>query len=137
MFGISIVTELYDGFSPGVSNIVYDQDIALGAIIGINGKVFWFVFIKMEKKYYSPNIPRFTAADADTLAEKHKHRKITRDATFDDLWQTRSRCTLVALEEGVTGCWFNNRTVLLGDSAHKVSRVQRYLSMSSYLIHSR
>jgi FAD dependent monooxygenase len=130
IFGISIVTESYDGFSPGVSNIVYDQDIALGAIIGLNGKVFWFIFIKMDKKYYVPNIPRFTPADADALAEKHKHRKMSKDVTFDDMWRTRTRCTLVALEEGVTETWFNDRTVLLGDSAHKVSGMRAsYLSL--------
>lgn len=121
IFGVSTVTEKYDGFGPGTSNIVYDQDIALGAIIGIDGKVFWFVFIKMDQKYYAPNIPRFTAADAEALAAKHAHRKMSRDATFGDVWRTRSKTTLVALEEGVTGTWFNDRTVLVGDSAHKVS----------------
>lgn len=110
-----------DGFTPGITHVIYDRDLALGAIVGIKGKVFWFIFIKMEMKYHAPNIPRFTKADQERMANEHKHRKMTTDVTFGDLWEARSKTTLVSLEEGVSAKWFDGRTVLVGDSAHKVS----------------
>jgi FAD dependent monooxygenase len=125
IFGVSVVDKAYRDFTPGISHVVYDNKVSLGAIIGINKKVFWFVFIKLDRKYYAPNIPRFSPADAEALAQEHKHRKLTEEVEFRHLWDTRVRCTVVALEEGVMRRWFNERTVLLGDSAHKVREMRK------------
>jgi len=93
--------------------------------------VFWFLFIKLDSKHYAPNIPRFKPSDAENMAVLHKDRKLTEQVVFSDLWTTRVRCTIVALEEGVVGKWHSERTVLLGDSAHKVSSTQDFIFCKS------
>jgi hypothetical protein len=132
MFGISVLNEPYKGFQPGVSHVVYDKDVSLGAITGINNKAFWFLFIKLDEKYHAPNIPRYSPEDQEAMAQEHRDRKLTEEVAFHQLWDTRVKCTVVALEEGVMDTWFNERTVLVGDSAHTVSKVQRVVSPSGY-----
>jgi FAD dependent monooxygenase len=46
---------------------------------------------------------------------------ITENITFGDLWKTKTRHGLIAIEEGVLDKWHAGRIVLVGDAAHKVS----------------
>ncbi|KAK0630904.1 hypothetical protein B0T17DRAFT_590262 [Bombardia bombarda] len=75
-----------------------------------------------EIKTY-PDRPRYTDADAELLAAELADRPLSAATgiTFGDIWHSRTRGHLVSLEEGVLSTWFHGRTVLCGDSAHKMT----------------
>lgn len=68
-----------------------------------------------------PNRERYTQADIDELATKLADYPLSESLLFGELWKKRTRAHLVSLEEGVLEHWFFGRTVLAGDSVHKVT----------------
>lgn len=58
--------------------------------------------------------------------------RATERTSMKDLWDKRTKFAMVSLEEVVFVEWQNERTVLVGDSAHKV-----YLSLLENFKHSR
>jgi FAD dependent monooxygenase len=76
---------------------------------------------KYDKKYYTPNIPRFSQADLEKSVLKNSDIKITEHTTLGDMWKHRSKTTMVSLEEVCFNRWYNDRLVLLGDAVHKVT----------------
>ncbi|KAK8044296.1 FAD-dependent monooxygenase [Apiospora rasikravindrae] len=85
--------------------------------------IYFFLFIKMPHGQVSkyPNRLRFTEADAEAEAARFLDCPVSETLVFGDVWKTRTRGVLVALDEGVLSHWFLGRTVLCGDSAHKVT----------------
>ncbi|KAK8015299.1 FAD binding domain protein [Apiospora arundinis] len=81
--------------------------------------IYFLVHIKRpgNKTAKYPNRLRFTDADVEAEASKYLDCPVSETLVFGDLWRTRTRGQLVALEEGVLSRW----TVLCGDSAHKVT----------------
>ncbi|KAL7266526.1 hypothetical protein RUND412_010928, partial [Rhizina undulata] len=118
IFGIS---EPVDGYLEGNGDTMSNDSFSILTGTGLGGRLFWFVFIKMEKKYYAPNIPRFTKADCEKMAQKFFKAKITDTLTFEDIWKNRISDTLTSLEERVHTKWHFGRMVTIGDSAHKVT----------------
>lgn len=86
----------------------------------VSGRVFWFLFEKMDKRYRYPDIPKFTDEEAETLARRYLDIRMTETNTFADLWENRVQFKLVALEEALHKKWTWERFVCAGDSAHKV-----------------
>ena len=81
---------------------------------------FWFLIIKFDKRKISPNIPRFTTEDAEKEVTKYLDKQTTEKTKMRDLWDTRVKFSMAALEEVVFETWFEDRVVLLEDAAHKV-----------------
>lgn len=67
-----------------------------------------------------PHIYRFTEEDATREAAKIADRPVTANVLFGEIWMKRTRGYLTSLEEGIFEHWYFDRTVLVGDSAHKV-----------------
>ena len=132
LFGISTRVE---GLTPGETEVVYGKDYSFLIICGKDGRTFWFEFIKMERIYRTPEIPRFTKQDAEDQMKAHSHLPITNTVTFGDILKTRATYTLTPLEEAFYKTWTWGRFVTLGDSTHKVC--QRHLSglFRSFLIY--
>jgi len=84
-------------------------------------KTFFFVFYRLKKPFTWPNRERFTSEDADIAAAKVADHPISDTMVFGELWQKRTRGTLISLEEGILKHWHFGRIVLAGDSAHKVN----------------
>ncbi|KAK7932132.1 FAD-dependent monooxygenase [Apiospora marii] len=84
---------------------------------------FSFLFLTQpDHLYFSyPNRLRFTDADADAVAARVLDCPVSETLVFGDIWKARKRGQLIALEEGVLSHWSLGRTVLCGDSAHKVT----------------
>lgn len=85
-------------------------------------KTFFFVFYRLKKPFTWPNRERFTSEDTDIAAAKVADHPISDTMVFGELWQKRTRGTLISLEEGMLKHWHFGRIVLAGDSAHKVKR---------------
>jgi hypothetical protein len=117
VYGISSTSDL----TPGDIDIVHAKHLSAIFIAGKDRRTFWFFFIRMDKKYHVPDIPRWTKQDAEKQIEDHLDFKITDKVTLGDIWKTRLSYTLVSLEEADFKEWSWGRIVCLGDSAHKVS----------------
>lgn len=85
-----------------------------------SGRVFWFLFNKMDKEYRVPNIPKFTQEDAEALAHRNLDVPMSKTHTFADIWKGRIRFNLLAVEEGWYNHWTWGRFVCGGDAIHKV-----------------
>ncbi|KAG2175627.1 hypothetical protein INT43_001274 [Umbelopsis isabellina] len=117
LFGIAHgVNELpsgcvYNVYRPGTSFLVPT---------GKDGRTYFFYFEKLDTKYRSPNIPRYTEEDAIKTGESQINSKITDTINFGVIWNKRKHAVKVALEEGVFKRWhYGGRYVTLGDAAHK------------------
>ena len=89
-------------------------------ITGRGGRVFWFLFEKMDKTYKVPNIPKFTQEDGRKLAEKRLEDMVTGDVKFKELWNRTTTYLMTSMEEGCFENWHYGRMIVIGDAAHKV-----------------
>ena len=96
LFGISTRVE---GLTPGETEVVYGKDYSFLIICGKDARTFWFEFIKMERTYRTPEIPRFTKQDAEDQMKAHSHLPITNTVTFGDVLKTRATYTLTPLKK--------------------------------------
>jgi 2-polyprenyl-6-methoxyphenol hydroxylase-like FAD-dependent oxidoreductase len=124
LFGIATQTNNYPS---GYVDITYAKDKSSLCITGKNGRFYFFMFEKMEKLYRHPDIPKYTANDAESFAESFRDFNITpKDGPtgaikFSDVWKNRTSYSLVALEEAEYQRWTWGRFVCLGDGIHKMT----------------
>ncbi|GAQ12100.1 hypothetical protein ALT_9421 [Aspergillus lentulus] len=88
---------------------------------GKNGRIFWFLLLKLDRKYSYSNAPRFSSTDAEKVAERFANDHIWDGVYFRDLWKSREVFSFVNLEENVFQKWHWERIVCIGDSMHKMA----------------
>ncbi|PQE30540.1 FAD binding domain-containing protein [Rutstroemia sp. NJR-2017a WRK4] len=106
-----------------VANSYYPEHGVGGLIAaGMDGKVFWAIYIANNKKTSYPS-PRYGQADIDEAIKQWGHLHVTPNFTFNDLWANLVGSTMVPMEEGVLATkWHSGgRTVLVGDAVHKAT----------------
>ncbi|KIA75510.1 hypothetical protein HK57_00009 [Aspergillus ustus] len=121
LFGISTPIA---GIEPGMSDDTLARDVSAVVASGKDGRIFWFLFRRMPRVYQTPEIPRFTTADAVSFAQHYFNfpiRNEPKTVTFKDLWEHRETVTMAPLEEAHFAHWTAGRIVCLGDSAHKMT----------------
>lgn len=87
---------------------------------GPDNKMYLFGFFKNDEVTIHKEIPRYTAAEADSLIAEYADDPLFQGLTFGDLCKEHTSMTLVPLEEYVLEKSFYKRAVLVGDSFHKV-----------------
>jgi hypothetical protein len=121
MYGVSKPTPGLDRPSDtGIFNIVLGKDLSLLHSNDKSGRIFWFVFAKMDKIYQFSDFPRFSDDDAAALARRALTVPMNDKVKFADLWENRLAGKLVPLEEALFRQWTWGRIVCVGDSIHKV-----------------
>jgi len=118
LFGIS---SNIPALPPGDFNVTHKKDVSTLVINGKRGEVYWFLFVKMDRIYQHFELPRFTEADTEALAQRHLDLPIFKAVTFSDLWANKNRATLLAMEEADFETWTWGRFVCVGDSVHKMT----------------
>ncbi|KAH1304729.1 hypothetical protein KXW98_001578 [Aspergillus fumigatus] len=88
---------------------------------GKNGRVFWFLLLKLDRKYSYSNAPRFSSTDAEKRAERFADDHIWAGVNFRDLWKSKEVFSFVNLEEYLFQQWHWERIVCIGDSMHKMT----------------
>ncbi|KAF3769433.1 FAD/NAD(P)-binding domain-containing protein [Cryphonectria parasitica EP155] len=109
-------------YLPGAAvHNVYYRGVSGIAAAGVEGLVFWFLFVKEDSPSRTPHCPRYTDEDAQRTIDKYGHLALGPGYTFCNLWESRIRASMVPLEEGVLGRSWNSgkRVVLMGDSVSK------------------
>lgn len=107
-------------WNPGEQTITCGHGKSLLIASGPRGRCYWFLFIKFADIRRGKDIPKFTRQDEEKMAEENRDLIIQENLTFGDIYDKRVSSTLTSLHEVVFQKWFYERTMLIGDSAHKV-----------------
>jgi 2-polyprenyl-6-methoxyphenol hydroxylase-like FAD-dependent oxidoreductase len=116
MFGISKGVE---GLPISQDQHIYGKDCGVLLVHSKDNFTYWFMSIKLDKKYVTPNIPRYTKSDAVELAERYLDLKLNEHLTFATVWEKRTIFSLHPAEEYLADRWTWNRFVAIGDAVHK------------------
>ncbi|KAG6357457.1 hypothetical protein INS49_013334 [Diaporthe citri] len=119
IFGISIDKS----WKPKLVQTTLNKGHSYLFISGPKNRVYWFLFVKMDKTYYGPEPPRFTKEDEEALANEHLNDKIGENRTFRDLYSTKISSVLTPLPEYVFKKWHFRRIMTIGDAAHKLEPI--------------
>ncbi|PUU81908.1 hypothetical protein B9Z19DRAFT_1190852 [Tuber borchii] len=109
----------HPGLEDDYGHILHNYGRSGGVITGYGGRIFWFLFEKLDKVYKLPNIPKFTVEDGRKLAEKRLEDAVTEDVKFGELWDRTTSYVTVPMEEGCFEHWHYKRMIVIGDAAHK------------------
>ncbi|KAJ5201507.1 uncharacterized protein N7498_006170 [Penicillium cinerascens] len=118
IFGIAPATP---GLNPGEIHRTYGQGYSFLAVIGKEGRVWWFLFTKMSRKYNGSEIPRFKQSDMDEHVLPYLSTPVTRSVRFSEIYERAFFRNMLALEESLYKHWFYGRMVCIGDSVHKMT----------------
>ncbi|OQD88432.1 hypothetical protein PENANT_c004G10399 [Penicillium antarcticum] len=118
VFGISTATP---GLQPGQSHRTFADDYSTLTVVGKEGRVFWFLFTKMNRVYSASEIPRLDKEDIGQHMNKYAHVPITDSVTLSAVYQNVVSRNFLALEEAFYTHWCMDRFVCIGDSAHKMT----------------
>ncbi|EXJ64468.1 hypothetical protein A1O7_00804 [Cladophialophora yegresii CBS 114405] len=120
MYGVSKSTSGLDRpEDAGIFNQVLGHDLSFLHSNDKSGRIFWFIFEKLDTKHQFPNIPTFTDDDAVALAHRSSSVQMNDKVRFAEIWENRLAYKLVPLEEGLFRHWTWGRFVCIGDSVHK------------------
>lgn len=117
VFGISPKTP---GLIPGHTHRTFGKGYSFLTISSKEGRVYWFFFTKMARKYSSHEIPRFSSQDVDKHVAPYLHKPLSGSVCFRDVYEQAFVKTHLALEEANFKYWSHGRVVCIGDSIHKV-----------------
>ncbi|KAL9030775.1 MAG: hypothetical protein Q9196_001125 [Gyalolechia fulgens] len=114
------------GFGPGEPqmknelSVVYNHGYSF--LLGTQPRrCFYFVFQRVKKPWTRYSRPHYTQQDAEEMAASVADMPISETMVFGELWKKRWRGSVVDIEEGVLSRWHYGRTVLVGDTAHKIT----------------
>ena len=113
------------GFGPGEPQMKNELSVVQNKgqtiLLGTQPKrCFYFLFTRVSKPWSSYTRPSYTQEDAEKMAASVADVPISESMVFGELWKKKYRGALCDIEEGVLRHWHYGRTVLVGDTAHKV-----------------
>lgn len=106
--------------TPGDSHRTYDEGRSTLSVIGNGGKLYWFMFSRLDRRYLGDEIPRYSKGNAEETAKEFFKLSFDGVSTFEDVWATKTMFEMVAVEEAQFKNWTEGRFVCLGDAVHKV-----------------
>ncbi|KAJ8110524.1 hypothetical protein OPT61_g6655 [Boeremia exigua] len=107
------------GMAAAESNIVYGQGVTK-LFFQQQGQQFWVIIFK-NKYTQPPKRYKPTEEDIESVAKQFSNVALNEKVKFKELWESRTRAGLLAIEEGTLSQWHAGRIVLVGDSVHKMT----------------
>jgi FAD dependent monooxygenase len=89
---------------------------------GKDGRVFWFLMNKFDRRYPYTTAPRLSSVEAEKIAESFATDHIWNGLQFGEVWKKRQVFGVTNLEENVFQTWHWGRILCIGDSMHKVCK---------------
>lgn len=87
---------------------------------GADNKLYFFVFQKNPRTTFYNEIPRYTQEDIDALVAECAKDALMPGVNFIEIYAQAKTAVMVPLQEYVLEKCFYKRSVLIGDSFHKV-----------------
>ena len=109
--GKATVGECHRTYSKGHSSLSF---------VGRGGMLYWFLFSRLDKRYFGKEIPRFTKPQMEEAAEAFYDIHMTESIKFAEVWEQRTFANMCSVEESSNEHWTSDRFVCIGDSIHKV-----------------
>lgn len=122
IFGFGNLVNGGKGQNLSESHRTYTKDYSTLSFVG-DGKLFWFLFTKLDKRYHGTDIPRYTKEDMEEAAKAFFKIPMTDTIKYEQVWEQRTIANMLCIEEMTLENWTSDRFVILGDSAHKVSDI--------------
>lgn len=88
---------------------------------GKSGAVYWFLFSRLDRKYFGKEIPRFSEKDAEEAVKPFLNMCATDKIKYGEIWENRTVANMCCVEESQNEHWTSDRMVCLGDAVHKAS----------------
>ncbi|KAL3454184.1 hypothetical protein BJX65DRAFT_317901 [Aspergillus insuetus] len=118
IFGIS---DSIQGLRPGEQIASLHDGRSFLTFPGKDGRVFWFLLRKLDRRYPYSSAPRWSSREMDKTAEQFAADHIWNGVQFGQLWKRRRVVGMTNLEEGVFSTWQCGRVICIGDSMHKMA----------------
>ncbi|KAF7596495.1 hypothetical protein BBP40_001367 [Aspergillus hancockii] len=118
VFGISNPTP---GVNAGDAHRTYAKGYSTLTIGGKGGRVYWFLFTKMDQSYSGSNVPRFNEEDLEAHIANYLQLPITPTVPFSAVYARVECKAYLPLEEAFYRYWSVDRCVCIGDSVHKMT----------------
>lgn len=118
VFGIS---SPHPNLAAGQQISCYNDGWSILSVVGKNGRLFWFLFFRLDQHYTYTNAPRFSSDEGIKRCEALAHEPYWQHTRFGEVWERRESFNTTVLQEFVLSKWHWNRIVCIGDSMHKVS----------------
>ncbi|KAL2817621.1 hypothetical protein BJX63DRAFT_429666 [Aspergillus granulosus] len=99
----------------------YNNDWSILSVVGKNGRLYWFLFYKLDQKYDYMTAPRVSTEDAMHRCSELAREPFWRHITFGDVWGARETFNVTRLDEYVLPEWTYRNIICIGDSAHKIA----------------
>lgn len=110
------------GVIPGQTHRTYAEGHSTLSFVGEGGRMYWFLFSKLDKRYFGKDIPKYTLTDMNKAVKPFLKLHMTESITYDQIWETRTFTNMTCVEESKNENWTADRFVCLGDAVHKVSQ---------------
>lgn len=104
----------------GDSHRTYAKGQSTWNFIGRGGRMYWFLFSELDKRYFGKDVPTYSKADMEEAVKAFYDIHMTREIKIKEVWETRTFANMCSIEEAVNDHWTFDRFVCLGDSVHKV-----------------
>ncbi|KFY39521.1 hypothetical protein V494_03954 [Pseudogymnoascus sp. VKM F-4513 (FW-928)] len=110
--GKTTVGECHRTYSKGHSSLSF---------VGRGGMLYWFLFTRLDRRYYGKEIPRFTKSQMEEAAIAFNDIHMTESVKFAEVWEQRTFANMCSVEESSNEHWTSGRFVCIGDSVHKMT----------------
>lgn len=107
--------------TPGESHRSYDKNHSTLSFVGGGGILYWFLFSKLDKRYWGKEIPRYTTEQMEEAAHAFDNIHMTDKITFKEVFEQRTYANFLAIEESQNEHWSSGRMVCIGDAVHKMT----------------
>ncbi|KAL2856111.1 hypothetical protein BJX68DRAFT_263606 [Aspergillus pseudodeflectus] len=118
VFGIS---SALPNLPAGEQITCYNKGWSILSVVGKNGRLYWFLFYKLDRKYDYMTAPRISTEDAVRRCSALAREPFWQDITFGDVWGARETFNVTRLDEYVLPEWTYGNIICIGDSAHKIA----------------
>ncbi|KAL3457337.1 hypothetical protein BJX64DRAFT_293212 [Aspergillus heterothallicus] len=118
VFGIS---SPLPNLPPGKQITCYNKGWSILSVVGKNGRLYWFLFYKLDGKYNYTTAPRVSTEDAIRRCSDLASQPFWQHLSFGDVWGARERFNVTRLDEYVLPEWTHKNIICIGDSAHKIA----------------
>ncbi|KAL3477381.1 hypothetical protein BJX99DRAFT_257408 [Aspergillus californicus] len=123
---ISGISDHCLGNEPGSQTSVFGKGQSYLTNGGLDGRVYWSYFFKLDQQAHGGDIPVFSKTDEHTLLNSKGNDSITPTLKFRQLLDRKVSSTLEPLQEYVYKQWFFQRIITIGDAAHKILPITGY-----------
>ncbi|VUC24516.1 unnamed protein product [Clonostachys rosea] len=106
-------------YTEGEFNVIKGRGLSQLIISGPEGRVYWFIFVRLPEPKFGDDIPRYNKEDEAMFAKEYAALPITKKVNFGQLFSKRISSALTPLHEVVFEKWWFQRILIFGDAAHK------------------